>query len=423
MTRYLYIIVLVIAGEMVFGLPFNTVRFFRPTILEVFGFSNTQFGYVTGVYGVMALLSYFPGGTLADRFPARTLLAASLFATGAGGLYMATLPGIVGAGLVYGFWGVTTIFLFWGALIRATREWGGKWSQGVAFGVLEAGRGIVAAVVASLVVAIFASIMPDEGEMVTAAQRTAGLRAIYLFYSAAAIAAGLLVWFAIPATTETAPERHNPFPNMLVVVRKPIVWAQAAVVVCAYCCFRASDYFPQYLVVIFDMPEVEASRLASYGAFIRPVAALAAGLIADRFITSRTTGVAFGVLVAGFLGLSMMSPETAAVSMIIWNMAICLFAVFALRGTYFALLQETRTPRHITGATVGLISFVGFMPDFFFPWLTGVIIDADAGFTGFRNLFWFIAATAAAGIGVVAWLIRLRRAEDAKYLSPEQGLV
>jgi len=36
------------------------------------------------------MISYFPGGALADRFPARSLLTASLFATGAGGLFMAT---------------------------------------------------------------------------------------------------------------------------------------------------------------------------------------------------------------------------------------------------------------------------------------------------------------------------------------------
>jgi len=35
-SRYLYIVTLVIAGEMVFGLPFHVARFFRPTLLEVF---------------------------------------------------------------------------------------------------------------------------------------------------------------------------------------------------------------------------------------------------------------------------------------------------------------------------------------------------------------------------------------------------
>ncbi len=399
---------------MVFGLPFHTVRFFRPTILEVFGFTNTQFGYVLGVYGITAMLCYFPGGALADRFPARNLLSLSLFATAAGGVYMATLPGIVAAGLVFGFWGVTTIFLFWGALIRATREWGGQSSQGVAFGILEAGRGITSALFASLAVAVFAIFMPDSGDLVTAADREAGLRAVYLSYSAAALVAGVLVWFVIPKTDSAAITRQNPFANMLVVIQKPIVWAQAGVIVCAYCCFRATDYFAQYAVVVLGMDEVEGSRLASYGAYIRPVAALTAGIIADRFHASRSISVAFVVLIAAFVALSMLEPDVAATGFIIANMAISLFAVFSLRGIYFALLQETRTPRHITGATVGLVSVVGYTPDFFFPWLTGVIVDAGGGFEGFRNLFLLLAATAATGVAIVTCLMWLNRRQVAK---------
>ena len=63
---------LVVAGEIVFGLPFHTARFFRPTLLEVFGFTNTQLGDLFAVYGITAMISYFPGGALADRFPARS---------------------------------------------------------------------------------------------------------------------------------------------------------------------------------------------------------------------------------------------------------------------------------------------------------------------------------------------------------------
>ena len=46
MRRVLHIMVLILAGEMIFSLPFHTARFFRPTLLEVFGFTNTQLGDV-----------------------------------------------------------------------------------------------------------------------------------------------------------------------------------------------------------------------------------------------------------------------------------------------------------------------------------------------------------------------------------------
>ena len=94
MRRIVLMLALVVAGEMVFGLAFNVPRFFRPTMLEVFGLSNTELGDIFAVYGVGAMLAYFPGGTLADRFSARSLITASLLLTSLGGVYMATFPGV-----------------------------------------------------------------------------------------------------------------------------------------------------------------------------------------------------------------------------------------------------------------------------------------------------------------------------------------
>lgn len=50
-------LVLVLAGEMIFGLPFHTARFFRPTLLDAFGFSNTQLGDVFAVLPSAACIS------------------------------------------------------------------------------------------------------------------------------------------------------------------------------------------------------------------------------------------------------------------------------------------------------------------------------------------------------------------------------
>ena len=83
--RILYMLGLILAGEAVYALPFHVTRFFRPTVLEVFGLSNTELGTAQAVYGIVAMLAYFPGGPLADRFPARKLLALSLWSTAAGG--------------------------------------------------------------------------------------------------------------------------------------------------------------------------------------------------------------------------------------------------------------------------------------------------------------------------------------------------
>jgi predicted MFS family arabinose efflux permease len=146
--RYTTLLALILAGEIIFSLPFHIPRFFRPTLLDVFQLTNTQLGDIFALYGVVALLAYFPGGAIADRFQARTLIAVSLVATALGGFYLYTLPDLIGLYLVFAYWGLTSILLFWAALIKATRDWGGQQTQGLAFGVLEGGRGVIASVLA-----------------------------------------------------------------------------------------------------------------------------------------------------------------------------------------------------------------------------------------------------------------------------------
>ena len=99
-------------------------RVFRPTVLETFSLDNTQLGLCFSVYGFVALLSYLFGGPLADQFPPRKLIAAALWMTGLGGLVYATFPGYTVLRILYGYWGFTTIFLFWAPMIKATRGLG-----------------------------------------------------------------------------------------------------------------------------------------------------------------------------------------------------------------------------------------------------------------------------------------------------------
>jgi len=203
--------------------------------------------------------------------------------------------------------------------------------------------------------------------------------------------------------------RRNPFANMLLVLQRPVIWAQAAIIVCAYCGYKSLDYYSLYAVEVLGKNEVEGARLASYGAYVRPFAALAAGLIADRFDVTRSIGVIFLIMAIVSAVLSVVTPDTTLIGVIYLNFGISLFAVFALRGIYFALLQETRTPRHITGAAVGMISLLGYTPEIFFAPIAGRILDANPGVDGFLDLFLLLAGISAAGVACVVWLMVLQR--------------
>jgi nitrate/nitrite transporter NarK len=409
MRRILAIVALVIAGEMVFGLPFHIPRFFLPTMLDVFKLTNTQLGDITAIYGITATLSFFPGGALADRFSARALISLALLATAAGGLYLATIPGPTQLAYLYGYFGVTTIFFLWGALIRATREWGGATSQGIAFGTLEAGRGLVAAVVASIGVILLAFFMPEDAILASDAERRAGLQSVIILYAVVALAAGLLAWFVVPKSDLGDTANRNLLSGMLNAMKRPLIWVQAIVVITAYCLFKGTDFYSLYAQQALGYDEVSAARLASNGAYIRVIAALSAGFLADRFGTTRSITVAFILSAAAYFAHTLLTPDKVGAAIIIGNAAAVLFAVIALRGIYFALLEDTGTPMHITGAAVGLVSVIGFTPDIFFRPIAGRILDATPGVAGHMNLFLLLAAIAATGAIAASCLLWLQR--------------
>ena len=71
------------------------------------------------------------------------------------------------------------------------------------------------------------------------------------------------------------------------------------------------------------------------------------------------------------------------------NIIFTFITVYALRGVYFALLEETKTPYQTTGITIGLVSFIGFTPDIFFAPITGRILDSSSSIAGFQLYFGF----------------------------------
>lgn len=417
---------LIVAGEAVFALPFHVARFFRPIVLDVFGFSNTELGTAQGVYGILAMVSYFLGGPLADRYPARKLLALSLWTTAAGGLYMATFPGYRGALFLWGFFGVTTILLFWAALIRATRDWGGHDEQGRAYGLLDSGRGLLAALLASLGVVAFSLVFPDDHAAVSIEDKRVALRIVIYGYTAVTAATGVFVWFVIrdghpsgePDLQSWRPRTENVWSHIVRVLRIPAVWLQAAVVVCAYVGFKGYDNYSLFAVQAYGLSDVQAAKIVTMGAWLRPVAALGAGLLGDRFSVSRMTVIAFVMLLASHVFFALTTPVPGLASVLFGNIVIACVAIYGLRGLYFALFEEAKVPSAVTGTAVGFASLIGFTPDVFVGFVGGTLLDRSPGLVGHQHYFMFLAAFAATGVVASYVLMRMLHASPKRVEAP-----
>jgi sugar phosphate permease len=407
--RVMGIVSLIMAGEAIFSLPFHVVRFFRPTVLEVFQISNTQIGQVQATYGIVAMLSYFLGGPLADRFEARNLLIVALFATGLGGLYFAQIPDLQGLYYLYAFWGCSTILLFWSALIKATREWGGTQQQGKAFGFLEAGRGLFAAILVSVAIAILSISLPSELDSLVSGERRQAMKHIIYLYVGATLIAGIFVALFIPAKSGAEKPGQSAFMlrhRMRRVFSNPLIWPQMLIVVSAYVAYKGVDNYVLYAVQGYGLNEIEGATIGGLSSWVRPIAAVLAGLLADRYRPSKIVIASFGVLIIGYSVFTFIEPNPGLYWVLVTNVVITSFAVYALHAIYFALVAESNIPLAVTGTAIGVISVIGFTPDIFVAPALGWLLDNNASIAGHQKVFAALAAFAIAGFVSGGFFIR-----------------
>jgi len=287
-------------------------------------------------------------------------------------------------------------------MIKATREWGGERDQGKAFGMLDGGRGLAAALVSTFAVIIFSHLV-NSSLINDAENNLKGMQAVIFFYSVMTLLSAVFVWCFI---TENNQEKSldNPWQGMQQAMLSSKVWLQALIVVCAYCAFKGADNYGIYAVQILSMDQVDAATFTSSTAYLRPIGAVAAGFLADRFSAGRITAWSFAILAIVYFFLSTTQENSILVSLAIFNLVASFLAVFALRGVYFVLIKESNVDLKVTGTAVGFVSLIGYTPDIFFASITGRILDANPGAEGFANYFVLMMCIAFVGLFASIWL-------------------
>lgn len=403
LRRSLTIAALVAAGESVFFLPYVITRVFRPTFLDVFGLSNLDLGLAFSAYGLVAMISYAIGGPVADRFSARTLLTIALAATAAGGLYMASVPSLRGLTLLYAFWGLTSILLFWAALIRATREWGGESRLGSAFGLLDGGRGLFAAAIGAAAYALFTALLPDV-DGATPGERRAALRQVILLFTGAVCVVAVLVWMTLPSDSQREGPRGSRLAlrSAVRVAGLPTLWLQALIILCAYVGYKSIDDVSLYAREVLGLDELRAAGMSAAVLWVRPLSCVAAGWLADRTSVTGLSLLSFALVLLGSAVLASGALQAAPAAWYLFVVASSASGIYALRGLYFALMGEAKIPTSCTGTAVGIVSAIGYTPDVFSGPLMGYLLDRSPGAPG--HFHWFLVVAAFSLVGLLATL-------------------
>ena len=400
-----FLLLLILAGESVFIIPFVLARVFRPTVLDAFGLDNVQLGLCFSVYGMVALLSYLFGGPLADKFPPRKLIAVALWMTAAGGLVYATFPSYTVLKILYGYWGFTTIFLFWAPMIKAARVWGGTTSQGKAFGFLDGGRGLVGALFGTMGVLIFSLFLTTEISNATVAESRAAFRYVILVSSGIVVLVGILVWFFMKMDKEIEKEiilDKITLSEVKEVLRLPSVWLLMIIILCAYVGYKITDVFSLYAQDVMLYDQVQSAQVGTFLLFIRPVIGVVIGILADRSQTTFWLLISFIVTFFGALLFATGIITDSATVLFFISTLVVATGVYAARSLYFAVMERGQIPLALTGTAVGLISIIGYTPDIFAGPTMGFLLDNSPGAEGHQHVFWMLALFSFIGI-VAAW--------------------
>lgn len=400
-----FLLLLIMAGESVFILPFVLPRVFRPTVLDAFSLDNVQLGLCYSVYGLVALFSYLFGGPLADKYPPRKLIAVALWMTALGGFVYGTFPTYSVLKILYGYWGFTTIFLFWAPMIKATRVWGGPTSQGRAFGFLDGGRGLVGALFGTMGLLVFALFITTEVAEATVAESQVAFKYVIWVSTGLVILVGLLVWGFMKidhVSEEEITLEKITLPQIRDVLRLPSVWLLIVIILCAYVGYKITDVFSLYAQDVMLYDQVQSAQVGTFLLFVRPFVGVLIGILADRTQTTVCLFISFVISFFGSLLFAVGWISASSTLLFFISVLVVATGVYASRSLYYAVMESGRIPLTLTGTAVGLISLVGYTPDIFAGPAMGYLLDVSPGVKGHQDVFWMLAFFSFVG-GIAAW--------------------
>lgn len=380
--KFLTLFALCLAGSVVYELPYLSYGYYD-LMLKAFSIDNTQMGTLMGVYGLVSTLSYFPGGWIADKYPAKTLMIISLIFSGLLGLWISTFPSYPILLLIYVLWGASITLPFWAAMLKATRQLGDSSEQGRLFGVLEAGRGLFPVFYGLIVVWIFNQLGAALGAM----------RGVFIAYSVLSFIGALVVFLFIKYEKEDgASHKGASRQEILQILKMPNMWLVALVIFASYNMYTCFSYLTPYMTEFFGLSDSMAATLYLIRFFAIGVAGgIASGFIADKIgSNSRVIAIVFLIALLGSIGLLIIPTGEANMIMIIIAMLVVAVGIFMSRGIYFATIDELNIPMHLTGAAIGFASVIGFMPEVFVYTLIGNWLDTYPGIKGYHFLFTYM---------------------------------
>ena len=392
---YSQLALIVVAAGAIYPLLYLRQNF-ELSILEAFNITQTQLRYCSSMLGLIFMISYVPSGWLADRFSSRKLLAYSLFATALLGIWFSTMPSYNTLLIIYGAWGLATGLTFWSAHIKLVTMLAKKDQQGRFFGILDGGRGLVEALLATVAVAMFAYVLSQQSGSTTIALT----QVIYFYVGVLLVISPLVYWLLDDLediTDVDAVQTKSVFrEDLMVLLRRREIWLCAMCLICGYQLFYATYSFSAYLQQHFGLSAVMVGTITLAKLWMRPIGGIAAGFIGDWSNPEKVLSI---TLVLASIALAMMAflPATSAILLMVSVVLLVGLLTYAVRGLYWATLGGCNISKKIKGLAIGIISMIGYAPESYLPLISAALIEQYPGGLGYKIYYLIISACGLVG--------------------------
>ena len=242
------------------------------------------------------------------------------------------------------------------------------------------------------------------------------------FYSIVCIVIAVFLWFVFKEGNpdDTAePEQFNGILGTFVETLRDVwslltnlrLWLVALCILIGYQAFWSTYSYSRFFQTQFGLDAVAVAALTTVRLWMRPVGAVLAGFIGDRFHPVRSLGIANALAGISLLGLLVL-PATSPYTFLYFAVATSSVVIYGVRGIYWASFSTTRIEPRRAGLAIGMVSMIGYAPEIYMPMLYTYLIDTYGDNVGYQLYFGGAGLTAFFGTACAFYLLHLSQNDD-----------
>lgn len=416
LRRYLQFALIILAAGAIYPVIYLRTNY-QVTLLEVFNLSQTQLNNFYSMLGLAYVIGYIPSGLLADRVPAKWLVGISLLGVSICGFWFAQVPSPGSVNVIFFLWGIFSVLTFWSSHMKIVKMLSKSNEEGRFFGILDGGRGVVEALMASIGLAIFASVLGSSTAMVD--KKAAMVSVIYL-YSAIVFVVSILILIFVDSDKKLATLSGNTgdrvesekfhLRDILGLLKNKYIYLMSGIIFMGYAVFWTVYYIGGFLQTNKLMDAVTVGTITVIILWMRPVGGFLGGFLADKIGKPKTNGIALAGAAVLLVAAAVLPLMGMGISALVVLLGVFLYMI---RGTYWSFLGMSKIPAATMGTAIGLISFIGYLPDIILPQMNTFLWNTFGDQGGYVSYFIVSAVFGLLGIVIISVYAKMNKKEKA----------